>query len=92
MDEITRTTTVTPGESVTFSYVASYDEKLPVTVTLDFGDGKQETLTTLSGKATHQYACPAGGCTYNVKLSAKSSNSIEAAQTPITSMKVQISR
>ena len=91
-DEITRTVTVAPGEPVTFSYVASYEQKEPVTILLDFGDGEQQTFTTLSGKAAHQYSCPNGGCTYTVKLSAKAANGIEAAQTPIMQLKVSVQR
>lgn len=90
MDEIIRTTDATVGEAVTLSYVAAYEEKNPITVTIDFGDGQKQTLSTLSGKATHQYACSSGTCTYVVKLSARASNGIEAAQTPIMSLKMRI--
>lgn len=91
-DEITRTVTVAPGEPVTFNYVASYEQKVPITVTIDFGDGQQETFTTLTGKSSHQYNCPNGGCTYTVQLAAKSSNGIEAAVTPIMQLKVSVQR
>jgi len=91
VDEITRTTTAAPGEAVTFNYVASYEENQPVTVTLDFGDGQQQTFTTLSGKASHQYGCPNGGCTYAVRLSVRAQNGVEAALTPIMQLKVAIS-
>lgn len=92
MDEITRVTTAAVGEPVTFIFVASYDAKVPVTSTIDFGDGQQQTFTALNGKASHQYACATGTCTYQVKLSAKASNGIEAAQTPIMSLKVRITQ
>ncbi len=91
-DEITRTVTVTPGEPVTFSYVASYEPKEPVTVTMDFGDGQTETFATLTGKASHQYVCPNGGCSYTVKMTARAASGIEAALTPIMQLKVEISR
>lgn len=93
MDEITRVTTAAVGEPVTFIFVASCnDAKVPVTSTIDFGDGQQQTFTALNGKASHQYACATGTCTYQVKLSAKASNGIEAAQTPIMSLKVRITQ
>lgn len=92
MDEITRTTTVTVGEPVTFNYVASYDENKPVSVRIVFGDGQQQDFSTLTGKATHTYSCASGSCTYSVKLFATASNGIEAAQTPIMSMKVLVNQ
>jgi len=92
MDELSRITDAKAGEPMTFSYVASFDVKTPITITIDFGDGQQETFSTLTGKASHQYACLTASCTYQVKLSAKAANNIEAAQTPIMSMKARISQ
>lgn len=90
VDETTRTTTTLRGEPVTFAYVASYDQREDVTITIDFGDGQQETFSTLTGKTSHVYTCSQAECSYAVRLTAVSASGIESAATAITQLTVKI--
>lgn len=89
-DEFTRTVKVAAGEPVTFSYVASYEVPEPVQITLEFGDGASQTLSTLTGKLSHTYQCATGRCLYTIKLRAVSASGVTAAETPITELKVEV--
>lgn len=90
VDESTRTTTTLRGEAVTFAYVVSYDQKEDVMVTIDFGDGQQESFSTLTGKTSHTYACAQASCQYTVRLTARSASGAESAATAITQLTVRI--
>jgi hypothetical protein len=92
-DDRTRTVFALAGQPITFSYVASYDvldKRDTVTVTIDFGDGQQENFDRLNSRTTHQYTCPQGTCSFNVKISAKTSSGVESAVTATTHLTVQV--
>jgi hypothetical protein len=87
-EDQTRTIRIKTGESVTFSYVVSYDAKGSITATLEYGDGAKEEITELSSTASHVYECTKGSCTFTAQLSAKGQNGSTAAQTPLSQMKI----
>jgi hypothetical protein len=80
------------GETVTFTFVSSYEDSKQdkVITTLDFGDGQQQTFTTLSGRTTHQYSCSTGNCSYVVQVLARTASGVESVTTPITKLTVSI--
>ncbi len=49
-------------------------------VGLDFGDGKHETSTKLSGRVDHTYRCSSGKCEYTAKLFVENNKGIESYQ------------
>jgi hypothetical protein len=90
VEEGTRTATTPNGQPVIFTFVASYEKAEPVTITLDFGDGQQETFTKLNGSTNHTYSCPSGGCTFPVTISAVSKSGVQSTATPITRLTIVV--
>lgn len=88
LDSSTKSVNVVSGEPVNFSFVTSYTQKEKIIITLDFGDGESETFDTLTGKTSHVYTCPNGGCSYTANLSAKTTSGVESAGTSITQVKI----
>jgi hypothetical protein len=91
-DQATRTLTVVPNDPVDFAYVASAGNNPSVTVTIEFGDGQTQQLSTLSGLATHTYSCQQARCEYQATVRAVDGDGIEAAATPLTMITVVVSR
>jgi len=89
-DSQTRTVAIAPNQTVSFAYVVSYDVRKPLTVTLDYGDGQVETLTTLSGKADHLYTCNVGICNYTAHLTLQAADQITSAPTPLSQMTIRV--
>jgi len=90
-DEKTRTLRVQSGETVTFSYVTSYTLKEKVSLTVRYGDGEHESLSTMSGTTTHQYTCSSSQCVYVAELVARSASGVGSAMTPVTQLNVLVS-
>lgn len=86
-----RVLTITNGTNVTFSYVASFEGKQPVKVTIDYGDGAQDELNTLTGETAHTYACtPGRECQYTVQVKVVTAQNITSADTPLTRMTIKV--
>lgn len=92
-DSKNRSVTIHSGESVSFSYVASFpNEKDPYTVTINFGDGENQTYTTVTGDAAHVYTCTTAQCTYAANIMIQGKNGVTAAETPITRLTITVLR
>ncbi len=87
-EDQTRTISIQAGESVTFSYVVSYEAKGSITAHIEYGDGSQEEITELSSTSSHVYECNQAKCTYKAILTAKGQNGSTAAQTPLGQMNI----
>ncbi len=90
MDPKTRTTTISSGEEVLFSYVIDSQGGEGHTVTVDFGDGEDQTLTELSSTATHQYRCTTGRCRYTARLLVTDNQGIQSAETALSKIQVAV--
>ena len=86
--EGTRTATTPNGQPVIFTYVASYEKNEPVMITLDFGDGDQETFTTLNGSTRHTFSCATGGCIFPVTITARTNAGIQSSVTRVTRLTI----
>jgi hypothetical protein len=89
-EQSTRTLTLARGETVTFSFVTSSTEKLPPMVTIEFGDGQQESVNTFSGQISHVYECQSVQCSYTATIAAQDQNAVVSAVTPLTKMTILI--
>ncbi len=89
-DTQTRTVTIGANQTVSFGYVVSYDTKKPLTVNLDYGDGKTDTFTTFSDKADHLYSCNVGICNYTVHLTLQTTDQIDSVPTPLSQMIIRV--
>jgi hypothetical protein len=90
-DTKSRIVAIGPGESVSFSFISSYVERLPARTELDFGDGQTQDFNGLMGDASHTYQCKSSVCTYiaKVKTSVTTKNgTIESAETPVTKLNI----
>ncbi len=67
-------------------------EEEKVEVTIDFGDGTQETFKTLQAQKEHQYTCSRGECEYLAKLKIVNSSGIESASDEQSQIKINVSR
>jgi hypothetical protein len=60
-------------------------------VTIDFGDGSQESLTELQGSTSHSYLCSNSiGCDYEVVISATNSRGVESASNILSSLNILV--
>jgi hypothetical protein len=75
------------GETVDINYVVDVPEDV-FTVTLAFGDGQQETFSTIQGGSSHSYACTQQQCQYELTVSVKTKKGLESA--PSTASKVLV--
>lgn len=67
-------------------------EEDQVQVIVDFGDGKQESLSTLNGVAQHSYICFSDRCEYLAKITAFNIGSgIKSAENFLSSIRVIVS-
>jgi hypothetical protein len=60
------------------------------TVTLMFGDGQQETFTTITGGTSHTFSCSQAQCTYEVSIHVTTPNGLESALNTASSVKVVV--
>jgi len=91
-DTATRIVHATVGTTVIFSYVIESDVKGKTAITIEYGDGKSEPQTALSGQATHVYSCPTAQCKYTASISAVDHNGTLSAVTPISSLSLSVKR
>lgn len=89
-DQATRTLEVKTSEQVEFAFVTSAGASPLVTVTVDFGDGQNQQLNTLTGSASHTYSCTRASCEYQAKISVVDGDGIEAVGTPLTMIKIKV--
>ncbi len=86
-----RTAQVKVGQNVVFNYVVDPGSPDGATVDLDFGDGKNQTSSKMSGTLTYIYYCPSGGgCTYTAHLSARTTSGSISSDTPLTKLTIQV--
>ncbi len=89
-DAQTKTVTIGANQTVSFGFVVSYDTKKPLTVVLDYGDGKSETFNTFSGKSDHLYTCNVGICNYTVKLNLQTNDQIDSVDSSLSQFTVRV--
>jgi hypothetical protein len=65
---------------------------LPVTVTLDFGDGEIWQSNNLQDSADHQYACASQTCYFQVKLSVSDAAGVLSVDNDLSKMRVRVDR
>ncbi len=65
---------------------------LPVTVTIDFGDGEIWQSNKLQDTIDHQYACTSQTCVFQVKLSASDSRGVLSVGNELTRMIIKVDR
>lgn len=90
-----RTVTVGSGETVDFNYVIDPRGTGALNVTLDFGDGEVQELTTDAGAAQHVYRCvnrspQTGDCRFTAMLQSKTSGGVTSAVTPVSQLTVVV--
>lgn len=89
-DQTTRTVSIQSGDSLSFAFVVSSTQKLPPKITVRYGDGQEETLTTFSGQAEHVYLCATHSCTYRATIAAEDQVGITSAVTPLSTITILI--
>jgi hypothetical protein len=91
-DAQTRTVSITSGENVTFSYVASYDadKKVTPTIRIDYGDGQTDQKANLSGIFEHQYSCTQRTCSFQAHISAVLPKGTLSADTQLTKITISV--
>lgn len=90
-DQATRQVSIRANQTVSFAYVISYEKAQLPTVQIDFGDGKTESFSTLSGKTAHLYTCNLGTCNYQVHLTVQTAEQVSSVTTELSQMTVQVS-
>jgi hypothetical protein len=91
-DAQTRSLTIGTNESVTFSYVTSYDGggKNRPSIIIDYGDGTTENRAALTGDFAHTYTCKTNLCVFEAHISAKLPGNIVSADTPLTKITINV--
>lgn len=92
IDPQTKTTTVSQGQEVRFAYVVDDQGITTSQITLDFGDGSQAQSTQLSDELSHTYTCQQASCTYTAHLTVRSAEGLEAAETQVNQIQIQVKR
>lgn len=90
MDPQTRTAQVTKGELVTFSYVINDQGTKNHAIVVDFGDGQKQSMQEITGSTTHTYQCAQQVCSYQAQIVVTDQEGIQAAETPLTKIKVEV--
>lgn len=73
------------SQSVTFSYAVTSTNSTVASVSIDYGDGSNDSATTSQGIFSHTYTC-ASGCRYTVKIAGKDAlgkSSLESPQSTL---------
>ncbi len=83
-----RTVTVPSGTQVEFIYVADSGDSESVTGSLDFGDGKSETLIEENGQASHTYVCNSAECRYETSITLQDKWGVESAALPVSKITI----
>ncbi len=78
------------GETVTFYYVLADNKMENLAVTLDFGDGQQQTFSQREMTVEHTYQCANPVCHYQFKLTAENEAGIKNADLPINSVQIVV--
>lgn len=91
IDPQTKTTTVTPGQGVAFSYVIDDQKTLGNTVQIDYGDGAQDQSSDLSGNFEHTYTCQ-DSCTFTAYLRVTTADGLSAADTQVNQIQIKVTR
>ncbi len=87
-DYQTREVPLRGSNLVIFSYVVD-DRDAPLkNVTIDFGDGTSQELTTRTGQATKTYECATQPCRYTARIVAQDSRGVETAATRLSELTI----
>ena len=86
-----RTVRISGNESVDFAYVIDPGAAKSGSVLLDFGDGKSDQASELTGLLSHSYTCASSSCQYSAVLKAIDNVGVESAQTQISQIRVIVS-
>lgn len=73
---------------VLFNYTFETNEADLQTVTLDFGDGTQETFSSPIGKATKTYDCQAEECRFTARISAVDTRGVPSPDLRINQLEI----
>lgn len=86
-----RSLTITSGETVTFSYVVESNGMPLRDVTIIFGDGQKEVLSSESDSLTHTYVCQQSECQYLAKVIATDRDAVTSPNNSISEVKIKVS-
>ncbi len=86
----TRQVSVSAGQSMVFTYVIDFGAQEMGQVTIEFGDGQSQTLTTSEGLVNHIYACAQAQCSYQARVIATDARDVTSADTAVTKIRVVV--
>jgi len=91
-DPAARQIEVRAGQPLEVAYVLDPQGSESLTVTVDFGDGTNETLTGFQGQASHVYACSQPSCRYQLTVQAVNEQGTQSMVTSISQVEIRVSR
>lgn len=82
---------VNSGENVTFVWGLEDDAQSgPWKITLDLGDGSQETSDILEGFVEHAYTCSEPECLYSASITVLNAKGISSAETNVSKLQILV--
>lgn len=89
-DVKTKTTTVSPGETVDFSYLVDPGDSDTIQVELNYGDGETQMMVEKNAMGSHVYNCELAECTYVAKIRATDQWGIDSADTSVSRITIKV--